>query len=43
MYGSEVDAKIINGKWVLKLHKARYVLRGFEEDVKDDTVSPARR
>ena len=28
MYESEADAKIISGKWVLKPHKARYVLRG---------------
>ena len=38
MYESEADAKIISGKWVLKPHKARYVLRGFEEDVKDEDV-----
>ena len=36
VYESEADAKIISGKWVLKPHKARYVLRGFEEDVKDE-------
>ena len=35
MYESEADANIISGKWVLKPHKARYVLRGFERDVKD--------
>ena len=35
---SEADAKNISGKWVLKSHKARYVLRGFEEDVKDVDV-----
>ena len=28
MYESEADAKIMSGKWVLKPHKARYVLRG---------------
>ena len=38
MYESEADAKIISGKWVLKQHKARNVLRGFEEDVKDEYV-----
>ena len=38
MYESEADAKIINGKWLLKPHKARHVLRGFEEDVKDEDV-----
>ena len=32
------DAKIISGKWVLQHHKARTVLRGFEEDVKDEDV-----
>ena len=26
MYESEADAKIISGKWVLKPHKARYVV-----------------
>ena len=31
-------AKIISGKWVLKPHKARCVLRGFEEDVKVEDV-----
>ena len=36
VYESETDANIISGKWVLKRHKARYVLRGFEEDVKDE-------
>ena len=35
---SEADAKIISGKWVLKPHKPRYVLKGFEEDVKDEDV-----
>ena len=30
--------KIISGKWVLEPNKARYVLRGFEEDVKDEDV-----
>ena len=38
VYESEADAKIISGKWVLKPHKARYVLRDFEEDVKDEDV-----
>ena len=33
---SEADANIISGKCVLKPHKARYVLRSFEEDVKDE-------
>ena len=42
MYESEADAKIICGKWVLKPHKARYVLRGFEEDVKDEDVFARR-
>ena len=32
VYESEDDAKIIRGKWVLKPHKARYVLSGFEDD-----------
>ena len=35
---SEADAKIISGKWVLKPHAARYVLRSFEENVKDEDV-----
>ena len=38
MYESEADAKIISGKWVLKPHKARYVLGVFEEDVEDEDV-----
>ena len=38
VYENEADAKIISGKWVVKPHKARYVLRGFEEDVKDEDV-----
>ena len=38
MYESEADTKIISGNWVLKSHKARYVRRGFEEDVKDEDV-----
>ena len=38
MSESEADAKIISGKWVLKPQKARYVLRAFEEDVKDEDV-----
>ena len=29
VYESEADAKIISGKWVLKPHRARYVLRVF--------------
>ena len=38
MYESEADAKIISGEWVLKPHRARYVLGVFEEDVKDEDV-----
>ena len=38
MYESEADARIISGKWVLKPQKARYVLRAFEEDKKDEDV-----
>ena len=38
VYESEADAKIISGKWALKPYKARNVLRGFEEDVKDEDV-----
>ena len=38
MYESEADAKIFSGKGVLKPHKARYLLRGSEEDVKDEDV-----
>ena len=38
MYESEADARIISGKWVLKPQKARYVLRAFEEDVKNEDV-----
>ena len=38
MYESEADTKIISGMWVLKPHRARYVLRGFEEDVKDEDL-----
>ena len=38
VYEKEADAKIISGKWVLKPHTARYVLRGIEEDVKDEDV-----
>ena len=34
----EADDKVICGKWVLEPHKARYVLRGFEENVKDEDV-----
>ena len=33
---SEADAMIISGRRGLKPHRARYVLRGFEEDVKDE-------
>ena len=33
VYESGAGAKIISGKWVLKPHRARYVLRGFEDDV----------
>ena len=36
VYENEADAKIISGKWVLKPHRARCVLRGFEQEVKDD-------
>ena len=38
VYENEADAKTFSGRWVLKTHKARYVLRGFEEDVKDEDV-----
>ena len=38
MYEGEADDKMISGKWVLKRNKARYVLRSFEEDVKDEDV-----
>ena len=38
VHESEADAKIISGKWVLKPHNARYVRRGFAEDVKDKTI-----
>ena len=38
LYECEADANIISGKGVLKPHKARYVLKGFEEDVKDEDV-----
>ena len=38
MYECVADAKIISGKWMLNPHKARYVLRGFEGDVKDEDV-----
>ena len=38
VFENEANGKIISGKWVLKPHKARYVLRGFEEDVKDEDV-----
>ena len=43
VYESEADAKIISDKRVLKPQKARYVLRGFDEDVKDEDVFAARR
>ena len=36
------DGQIISGKWVLKPHKARYVLRGFEADVKEEDVFARR-
>ena len=39
MYKNEADGKVTSGKRVLKPHKARYVLRGFEEDVRDEDVS----
>ena len=38
VFENEANGKVISGKWVLKPHKARYVLRGFEEDVKDEDV-----
>ena len=38
VYENEAGAKIISGKWVLKPHKARYVLRRIEEDVKEEDV-----
>ena len=38
VYEDEADGKVISGKWVLEPHKARYVLRGFEEDVNDEDV-----
>ena len=38
VYEDEADGKVISGKWVLKPNKERYVLRGFEEDVKDEDV-----
>ena len=34
----ESEGHIISGKWVLKPHRARYVLTGFEEDGKDEDV-----
>ena len=37
-YESDNNEKVISGKWVLKPNKARYVLRGFEEDVRDEDV-----
>ena len=36
VYENDTNEKVISGKWVLKSRKARYVLRGFEEDVKDE-------
>ena len=36
VYENEADAKIISGNWVLEPHRARCVLRGFEQEVKDD-------
>ena len=36
VYDNDADAKNVIGKWVLKPHEARYVLRGFEENVKDE-------
>ena len=38
MCEDEADGKVISGRWVLKPHKARCVLRGFEKDVKDEDV-----
>ena len=38
VYESDTKAKVINGKWLLKSRKARYVLSAFEEDVKDEDV-----
>ena len=38
MYENDTNEEVISGKWVLKPNKARYVLRGFEEDVKDEDV-----
>ena len=35
---NEADSTVISGKWVLKPRKARFVLSGFEEDVKDEDV-----
>ena len=39
VYGSEADAKIVSGKWVLKPHNARYVLRRR----RTKTLSPTRQ
>ena len=36
MYESDTKEKVISSKWVLKPRKTRYVLRGFEEHVKDE-------
>ena len=38
MFESGTNEKVISGKWVLTPRKARYVLRGFGEDVKDEDV-----
>ena len=38
VYDDEAYGKVISGKWVLRPHKARYVLRGVEEDVTDEDV-----
>ena len=38
VYENDTNEKVISGKWVLKSRKARYVLRGFEEDVNDEDV-----
>ena len=38
MFESDTNEKVISGKWVLTPRKARSVLRGFGEDVKDEDV-----
>ena len=38
VHESEADGKTIRGKWVMKPHKAKYVLRSFEEDVEGEGV-----